>query len=124
MLSHVPIVPTATGFVILAASGATGLDPAWIALIGTIFGGVGLKVVEHFLTKNSVKVTEATQMRDELRRTSLDQKAEIRHLEKEVDDWRQKYYDLRDEYSELHTKMLFAMAKIKDTTEEVERDLE
>jgi hypothetical protein len=46
------------------------MDTAWIALIGTFFGGAGLKIVESFLSKGQGKVDAATAMRDELRKES------------------------------------------------------
>jgi len=72
------------------------LDPAWIALIGTVCGGMGLKVLESWLGRNKVKIDEATTLRNELRQEIADLRAENRELEKEVDRWRMDYYDLRD----------------------------
>ena len=43
------------------------VDAAWIALIGTLCGGIGLKIIEHWLGKSKVKMDEASKLRDELR---------------------------------------------------------
>lgn len=94
------------------------LDPAWIALIGTIFGGVGLKMAEHWLGKNRVKTDDASKIRDELRLQITAQKEEIRDLEEQVDKWRSDYYALRDKYSELQTELTLAVAQIKSRAEE------
>lgn len=93
------------------------LDPAWIALIGTLCGGAGLKMMEHYLGKSKVKVDEATKLRDELRIEITSQREEIRVLEHEVDKWRADYYDLRDKYTTLNTEYLIALEKLKQEVE-------
>lgn len=72
------------------------IDPAWIALIGTLCGGLGLKLLEYFLGRGQLKVTEEGQIRKELRGEVTELKAENRQLEADVDKWRREYYDLRD----------------------------
>jgi archaellum component FlaC len=93
------------------------LDPAWIALIGTLCGGIGLKLMEHWLGKSKLKIDEATKLRDELRIEINNQKEEIKELEKEVDRWRTEYYDLRDKYTTLNTEYLIALEKLKQEVE-------
>ena len=97
------------------------LDPAWIALIGTLCGGVGLKVLEHWLGKSKVKIDEATKLRDELRIEINSQRDEIKSLESEVDRWRKDYYDLRDKYSTLNTEYLIGLERIKAEADEAVR---
>ncbi len=94
------------------------IEPAWIALIGTLFGGVGLKVLEHWLGRNAVKIDEATKIRDELRVDILSLREQLREQERLVDEWQEKYYDLRDKYSSLNTEYLIALEKIKAAAEE------
>lgn len=96
------------------------VDPAIIALLGTITGGVGLKVVEHWLGRNKVKLDDATQIRNELRedREGLRKqialyKDEVKGLTGEVAKWRDEYYDLREEHIRVQTELLMALEKIK-----------
>lgn len=70
------------------------MDPTLIALIGTVMGGVGLKVVEHYLGKSKVRIDDATQIRNELRLEIDALRAENRQLEVEVDKWREDYYNI------------------------------
>jgi len=93
---------------------AIHLDPAWIALIGTVVGTVGLKVAEHFLGKGRIKIDDAARIRDELRQEITANKQEIKELEDEVEKWRADYYDLRDKYIQLQTELTLALQKIKD----------
>lgn len=90
------------------------LDPGWIALLGTLGGGTGLKVVEHFLNKGQTKTNEASKIREELRTQIEDQRTEIRRLEEQVEDWRNKYYDLRDAHIKLQTETMLEIQKLKE----------
>jgi predicted nuclease with TOPRIM domain len=81
------------------------MDAAWIALIGTVFGGVGLKVVDHYLSKNKVKIDDAARIRDELRIEINSLRDEVAKLEVERDKWKADYYDLRDKIAELQTQV-------------------
>lgn len=92
------------------------MDPAWIALIGTVFGGVGLKVAESWLGRNKVRNDDALQIRDELRLEITAQRTQVQHLEAEVDRWRTEYYNLRDEYVKLQTELMLALERVRDGT--------
>lgn len=76
-----------------------GISQAWLALIGALLGGSGLKVIEHWLNKSKVKDDSATSFRKELREEVTSLREELRKAEKELDEWRDKYYALVDEYS-------------------------
>ena len=100
------------------------LDPAWIALIGTVSGGVGLKLAEHWLGRSKVKVDDAARIRDELRLEITAQREEIKALEDDVYKWREEYYNLRDKYIALQTELTLALQKIKDEAVQAERAAE
>lgn len=97
------------------------LDPAWIALIGTVCGGVGLKMAEHWLGRSKVKVDDAARIRDELRIEIVAQREEIKQLEADVDKWRDEYYNMRDKYINLQTELTLALQKIKIEAAEAEK---
>lgn len=89
------------------------VDPAWIALAGTLCGGVGLKLAEHWLGRSKVKVDDAARMRDELRLEITAQREEIKKLEADVERWREANYALRDKYMELQTQYTLLLEKLK-----------
>lgn len=93
------------------------MDAAWIALTGTVAGSVGLRVVEHFLTRNKVKVDDAARIRDELRLEITTQREEIKQLEADAIKWRDEYYNLRDKYVELQTELTLALRTLRDEAE-------
>jgi hypothetical protein len=97
------------------------LDPAWIALIGTLCGGIGLKVLEHWLGKSQIRVDEASKLRDELRVQIAAQGQRITLLEEEVDEWREKAYDWRDKYAEVNTLYQITLDKLKAEIEAAEK---
>lgn len=89
----------------VAEVGNGGIDPAWVALGGTVLGTIGLKIAESILGKGRVKIDDASKIRDELRQSVETQRKEITELDKEVDRWKKDYYDLRDQLSETKTKL-------------------
>lgn len=98
------------------------MDPAWIALIATVFGGAGLKFIEGVLAKGQKKIDTASQIREELRKEGQSLKAEavglreeIRSVEKELDAWKEKYFLLLQEFLEVK-----AMLPDKKEDKEVE----
>lgn len=74
------------------------LNPALLALIGTIFGGVGLKVVEALLNRSKTQSDLASQIRQELREEVQGLREELRRVEGELDNWKFKYYELLDQF--------------------------
>src|SRR6476469_7125016 len=71
---------------------------ALIALAGTIFGGAGLEILRKILTKSKDREDSATNIRNEIRGELTSLKAEMATVEKELDMWRQKYYELFEKY--------------------------
>lgn len=81
------------------------IDTAWIALLGTVFGGAGLKIIENVLSQGSKKVDAATALREELRKESTALRDELRQVEKDLDAWKEKYFILLQDYLELKSKV-------------------
>ena len=100
------------------------VDPTIVALIGTVMGGVGLKVAEHWLGRNKVKVDDASRLRDELRLEITSQKDEIKALEADVNKWREDYYKLYEKHILMQTELTIALQKIKDDAAAAERAAE
>ena len=73
-------------------------NPAFLALVGTIFGGAGLKIIESLLNRSKTQTDIAAQIRSELRTDVQGLREEIRKVEAELDEWKKKYYDLLDQF--------------------------
>jgi uncharacterized protein (DUF3084 family) len=69
-----------------------------IALLGTIFGGAGLEFIKRWLNKAKEKDDTATALRNELRSELTGLKTEMQAVEKELDEWKAKYYDVVEKY--------------------------
>jgi uncharacterized protein YlxW (UPF0749 family) len=81
------------------------MDPAWIALISTFVGGIGLRIAEKFLARGQVKQDAATALREELRKESTSLREEMRIVEKELDQWKEKYFTLMQQYLDLKAQL-------------------
>jgi hypothetical protein len=69
-------------------------NEAVLALLGTVFGGVGLKVVEAALGRGKRREDLATNLRTELRAELTELREDNDKLEAALDLWRTKYYRL------------------------------
>lgn len=70
------------------------MNEALIGLLGAIFGGVGIKIVEGYILPRAKQEDIATQIRDELRGDIAAYKEEVASLRSEVDDWKRRYFVL------------------------------
>lgn len=76
-----------------------------IALIGTVLGGVGLKIVEHLLGRRKLRDDTASQLRGELRIEIESLRQEIHKVESDVEQWREKYYLLLEQFLAMKVKL-------------------
>jgi hypothetical protein len=91
------------------------IEPSAILIfLGTVLGGVGLRYIDHLLTRKRQTLDEGAAWRKELRDESNARKQEIDELEAEVDKWRTMYYDLRDKYTLLKVQLELALTQIKN----------
>lgn len=90
------------------------ISQAWLALIGALLGGSGLKFIEHWLSRPKVKDDAASAFRNELREEVKNLREELRKTEQELDEWRTKYYALMDEYSKAKRDRDDALRKIQE----------
>lgn len=93
------------------------ISQAWLALIGAVLGGSGLKFIEHYLSRPKIKDDSATAFRNELREEVKNLREELRKTEKELDEWRAKYYALVDEFSKAKLDRDQALKKIQDAAD-------
>lgn len=69
-----------------------------IALLGTLFGGAGLEFIKRWLGKAKEKDDTATDLRNELRGELTSIKTELANVERELDEWKAKYYEVVEKY--------------------------
>ena len=86
----------------------------YTALIGALFGGAGLKVVEWVLTRADRSFEEATVIRRELRAEVVELRKEVSRLEAELDEWKQRYYELLKQYNVLEGRYRILEAKYSE----------
>lgn len=89
--------------------------------MGTIFGGAGLKFTEAWLGRAKDRATEDKSMREELRkdieslRSQLEKAdAEEARLQGLIDEWKEKYYVLREEKQNVVTELTITLDRLKN----------
>lgn len=92
----------------------SNISEGWLALIGALLGGSGLKIVEAWLNRSKVKEDSATELRNELRAEVRGLRDELRTVEDELDKWRGKYYELLDEFIKAKGDLAEALRKAQD----------
>lgn len=107
------------------------IDPTILALLIAAFGGVGLKVVEHWLGKSKTRIEEAASFREEYRlqiasqKETIEQRDEqIKQIEEEVDKWRDKYYTVMDEFMTAKTEHAKKLNELQALLDEAKKSLE
>jgi hypothetical protein len=96
--------------------GMVGVLAAGAAAVGAAAGSVGTKLIERLLPSTDKRVDELTQFRQELA-GRLDQ------VQKELDEWKLKYFDLLGLYHDLqvkhekdHTELEIIKSRVVSTT--------
>jgi chromosome segregation ATPase len=100
------------------------ISQAWLALLGALLGGSGLKIIEYWLNRSKVKEDAAAQMRTELREEIKGLREELRTVEDELDKWRGKYYELMDEFMKAKSDLSEALRRAKNQADEPDQDEE
>lgn len=103
-------------------------NPTFVAAVAAVFGGTGVKFIEGWLGRAQERNQENQQLRDDLRkeidslREQLDKAAaEELRLEAKVEDWQNKYFDLREEKMKLVTELQILTERLR-TIEQRKRD--
>lgn len=99
----------------------------WLALFGTIFGGVGLKIVESWLNNPTKRDSTPAELREELRtqieglKEDVDRRERvIDELELEVDAWREKYWQLIAEHNKQQRQLLDYLSELQQLRSEIQ----
>ena len=90
------------------------ISQAWLALLGALLGGSGLKIIEYWLNRSKVRDDAAAQMRTELRDEIKALREELRTVEDELDKWRGKYYELMDEFMKAKGDLAEALRNVQN----------
>jgi len=86
-----------------------------LAVVGTVFGGAGLEVTRRWLNRTKDRDDTATELRKELRDELASLKKELDDVEAELDVWKQKYYDLLQQF-------VSVKGQLEDSLRHIQRD--
>lgn len=100
-------------------------------LVGTLFGGVGLEITRNYLSKAQTRKSTDREYREELRLDMTSLKAEITELkaendkiEREMMEWIDKFWVLKEKHIILNGLYQEALRGIRETVDVVEADAE
>lgn len=94
-----------------------------VALVAALFGGGGLKFLEHILNRNKERADLATQLRDELRSEVNSLKDEVKGVDDALDEWRKRYYRLLAHYHEMRVSCIESGVKLPEfKIDEIKKD--
>lgn len=71
------------------------MDPILIGLLGTVFGGAGLKIVEALINRGKNREDTAAALRKELRDDLARLREELKEEAKEADLWQGRFWQLK-----------------------------
>jgi len=86
-----------------------------LTFLGTVFAGAGLKWIEAKLKKAKDKDDTATNLRNELRAELTSLKQEMQQVEKELDEWKAKYFEAYEQLLMLRVQLEQARRMIEAT---------
>lgn len=75
------------------------MSDATLALIGALAGGTVLKIVEAWLNRGKEETDQQSDYRDELRKDIESLRAELTRTRAEVEQYRDKYYQVQEQLS-------------------------
>lgn len=84
-----------------------------IALIGTIFGGAGLELIKRWLGKAKEEDDTATALRKELRDELRALRQEMNDVEKQVTEWKDRYYEVMEKKMRVEQDLMALKAQIR-----------
>ncbi len=100
------------------------VNQAYLALIGAIMGGSGLKFVESWLNRSKVKDDSAAEFRNELRVEVKSLREELKSVEAELEKWRAKYYEVYEQLIAAKSELETALRKINGQPQQQQQDPE
>lgn len=92
----------------------------WLPLFVAIFGGVGVKIIETAVSRSGKKIDMEGEIRKELREVVAQQDRKIQELINEVDEWKDKYYQILerlvgyDQLKAAHEELKIKLNKLND----------
>ena len=77
------------------------MDPAVltaiVGVIAAIIGTVGGKVFDNYMQKRKMAMDYGSQIRSEQRAEIMSLRSELEDTEEKVDDWRDRYFELKEQ---------------------------
>lgn len=82
-----------------------GTQTLIISAISAVTAGLGVKLLDWFINKGSIRTDEATQIREELRQDAKRLGDKLLETTRERDEWKERYYEIAAEVEELRLEI-------------------
>lgn len=102
----------------------SGVVQSIIAVVVALFGGAGLKIVERWLSRGQVKEDYGLKLRTELREDLNRLRTQLEETETELDQWREKYFTLLEQFVNAKAKLEDALTTIQRNAEKAQSIVE
>lgn len=83
---------------------------------------MGVKTLEWAFSRIRTKEQQIASIREELEAENAKVEQELKEIKAQLEEWRLKYYDLRDERSRLESELKVALSQIERYEHDVGRD--
>ncbi len=94
-----------------------------VAIIAAIFGGAGVKILEKWLNKSQAAEDSGFKLREELRTELTRLREELDKTEKDLDEYRKRYYDLMEVFTQTKIDLENALNKIQQQTTQAQNTI-
>lgn len=91
---------------------------ALVGLFGAVIGTLGTKMVDVYMTKKVRTQDLASQIRSEQRAEVLTLRSELDDTEEQLDEWKDKYYELKQE----NARQQIMLDNLQDQLNELKED--
>lgn len=88
-------------------------NEATAAILGATLGGTGLAIINRLLNRGERKFNEAERIRTELRQDLDTMRTRLAQVERDLDEWKKRYFDLEIKHTELHGEYTSILAEVK-----------
>lgn len=105
---------------IIALAPITANPDLVVGLIAAILGGMGVKIFDYYSNRSEVNVDDATRLRQELREELQRRQEDIDRMQVELEEYKEKVFDLAYAREELELKNQALMVMLVDLRSKLE----
>lgn len=95
-------------------------ETAVVAIVVALISTMGVKALEFVFSRIKTREQKIDSVRTELQAETAKVEAELKEIKAALEDWKLRYYELRDEKARIESQLTIALSQI----ERYERDVD